>query len=230
MPEPLPRELNLQGEVAAIVVAETEDLAQDAADAIKVTYDVLPFASLLKDSMAANAPDLGHGQGNLHPPFFSSPTDLPNVTWGGKAWRHRNRIRRSGRSEGIQLPLCGRRFRADAAERQRGQMGRRQTDRVGHGPGNLSGARDACGGARHGRFQGPCDQQMERLHVRRGAHGGGEILSDDRPSGESHRPARESHALPKDQELAQLQIKPETITKFRVGAKKTAKSLLSITK
>ena len=53
LPEPLPRELNLQGEVAAIVVAETEDLAQDAADAIKVTYDVLPFASLLKDSMAA---------------------------------------------------------------------------------------------------------------------------------------------------------------------------------
>src|SRR5258708_8281788 len=26
--------------------------------------------------------------------------------------------------------------------------------------------------------------------------------------------------LPKDQELAQLQIKPETITKFKVGAKK----------
>ena len=45
LPEPLPRELNLQGEVAAIVVAETEDLAQDAADAIKVTYEVLPFAS-----------------------------------------------------------------------------------------------------------------------------------------------------------------------------------------
>ena len=30
--------------------------------------------------------------------------------------------------------------------------------------------------------------------------------------------------LPKDQELAQLQIKPETITKFRVGRRKTATS------
>ena len=45
LPEPLPRELNLQGEAVAIVVAETEDLAQDAADAIKVDYEVLPFAS-----------------------------------------------------------------------------------------------------------------------------------------------------------------------------------------
>jgi len=78
--EPLPRELNLQGEVSAIVVAETEDLAQDAADAIKVTYEVLPFASLLKDSMAANAPDLGHGKGNLIRHSFS-PKDLPHVTW-----------------------------------------------------------------------------------------------------------------------------------------------------
>ena len=44
LPEPLPRELNLQGEAVAIVVAETEDLAQDAADAIKVEYEVLPLS------------------------------------------------------------------------------------------------------------------------------------------------------------------------------------------
>src|SRR5260221_10313484 len=81
--EPLPRELNLQGEVAAIVVAETEDLSQDATDAIKVTYEVLPFASLLKDSMAADAPDLGHGKGNLIRHSFS-PMDLPHVTWADK--------------------------------------------------------------------------------------------------------------------------------------------------
>src|ERR1700726_363906 len=56
LPEPMPRELNLQGEAVAIVVAETEDLAQDAADAIKVEYEVLPFASRLQDSMAADAP------------------------------------------------------------------------------------------------------------------------------------------------------------------------------
>ncbi len=65
LPEPLPQELNLQGEAVALVVAETEDLAQDAADAIKVEYEVLPFASTLKDSMAPDAPDLGRGKGNL---------------------------------------------------------------------------------------------------------------------------------------------------------------------
>ena len=59
VPEPLPQELNLQGEVVALVAAETEDLAQDAADAIKVEYEVLRFASTLKEAMAADAPDLG---------------------------------------------------------------------------------------------------------------------------------------------------------------------------
>ena len=83
LPEPLPREINLQGEAVAIVVAETEDLAQDAADAIKVEYEVLRFASMLKDSMAADAPDLGHGKGNLIRHSFS-PQDLPNVTWADK--------------------------------------------------------------------------------------------------------------------------------------------------
>ena len=80
LPEPMPQELNLQGEAVAIVVAETEDLAQDAANAIKVEYEVLPFASMLKDSMAANAPDLGHGKGNLIR-HATSPKDFPLATW-----------------------------------------------------------------------------------------------------------------------------------------------------
>src|SRR5260370_30988112 len=79
LPEPLPRELNLQGEVAAIVVAETEDLAQDATEKIQVDYEVLPFASLLKDSMAPDAPDLGHGSGNLIR-HADSPKDFTRAT------------------------------------------------------------------------------------------------------------------------------------------------------
>ena len=46
VPEALPHELNLQGEPVAIVAAETEDLAQDAAEAIEVEYEILPFAPL----------------------------------------------------------------------------------------------------------------------------------------------------------------------------------------
>ena len=58
VPEALPQEINLQGEAVAIVAAETEDLAEDAAAAIHVDYEVLPFASRLEDAMAADAPDL----------------------------------------------------------------------------------------------------------------------------------------------------------------------------
>src|SRR5215470_6311640 len=73
-------ELSLQGEVVAIVAAETEDQAEDAAAAIQVEYDVHPFASTLKDAMAPDAPDLRGGKGNLlrHP---SSPAKFPNATW-----------------------------------------------------------------------------------------------------------------------------------------------------
>src|ERR1019366_900067 len=80
VPAALPQELNLQGEVVAIVVAETEDLAQDAADAIKVEYEVLPFASMLKEAMASGAPDLGHGKGNLLR-TANSPKNYPHATW-----------------------------------------------------------------------------------------------------------------------------------------------------
>ena len=66
--------------MVAIVVAETEDLAQDAADAIKVEYEVLPFASMLKEAMASGAPDLGHGKGNLLR-TANSPKDFPQATW-----------------------------------------------------------------------------------------------------------------------------------------------------
>ena len=65
---------------------------------------------------------------------------------------------------------------------------------VGHGPGNLSGARVARRGAGHRRLEDPLHQQVERFHVRRGAHGRGAILSDDRAPGEGDRPAGEGHA------------------------------------
>src|SRR5206468_11808753 len=44
---PLTEELFFQGDVVAIIAAETEDLAEDAAEAMEVEYEVLPFASSL---------------------------------------------------------------------------------------------------------------------------------------------------------------------------------------
>ncbi len=62
---PLPQELFFQGEVVAIVAAETEDLAEDAVAAIEVEYEVLPFASNLEQVMSPDAPELREGQGNV---------------------------------------------------------------------------------------------------------------------------------------------------------------------
>src|SRR5688572_28646709 len=81
---PLPRNLNFQGEVVAIVAAETEDMAEDAVEAIEVEYEVLPFASTIYQVMQPGAPDLRQGRGNLNklPPdnFFYSP----EATWETK--------------------------------------------------------------------------------------------------------------------------------------------------
>ena len=63
----LPEELFFQGDVVAIVAAETEDLAEDALDVIDVEYEVLPFAS----SLANTKLSIGlTGQS----PFFTSGT------------------------------------------------------------------------------------------------------------------------------------------------------------
>src|SRR5438093_588736 len=62
---PLPDELFFQGEIVAIVAADSEDLAHDAADAIEVEYDLLPFAATLQQIMSPDAPELRRGTGNV---------------------------------------------------------------------------------------------------------------------------------------------------------------------
>src|SRR5437016_4485264 len=76
----MPQELNFQGEMVAIVVAETEDLAEDAIDAVQVEYEVLPFASTVAQSKAPNAPALRRG-GNLVRISQNDPHYDPNATW-----------------------------------------------------------------------------------------------------------------------------------------------------
>jgi xanthine dehydrogenase YagR molybdenum-binding subunit len=56
---PFPEELFFQGELVAMVAADTEDLAEDAVEKIEVEYDVLPFAATVDQAMQANAPSLG---------------------------------------------------------------------------------------------------------------------------------------------------------------------------
>ena len=77
----LPEEFNFQGEIVAIVAADTEDLAEDAVEAIEAEYEVLRAAATLQDVLSPNAPDLRQGKGNLIPVAQNSPHYRPNATW-----------------------------------------------------------------------------------------------------------------------------------------------------
>jgi CO/xanthine dehydrogenase Mo-binding subunit len=80
---PLSQELNFQGDTAAFVAAETEDLAEDAVGAIEVEYEVLPFASTIAQATAPDAPDLHvrRGKGNLVLLPENDPHYDPNATF-----------------------------------------------------------------------------------------------------------------------------------------------------
>jgi CO/xanthine dehydrogenase Mo-binding subunit/aerobic-type carbon monoxide dehydrogenase small subunit (CoxS/CutS family) len=218
LPEPLPRELNLQGEVVAIVVAETEDLAQDAADAIKVEYEVLPFASTLKDSMAADAPDLGHGQGNLIR-HADSPKDFPHATWADQ----RGDIEK-GLAEADMVKEFTYRFTGGVSVPMQpsGSVAKWDGDRLtmwGMGQG-IYPVRASLAAA-----LGIDASKIRLINKYNGSTFGAARMAAERfypmiahLAKVTGRPVK--IMLPKDQELAQLQIKPETITKFRVGASK----------
>ncbi len=218
LPEPLPRELNLQGETVAIVVAETEDLAQDAADAIKVDYEVLPFAATLKDSMAADAPDLGQGRGNLIR-HADSPKDFPHATWADQ----RGDVER-GLAEADVVKEFTYRFTGGVSVPMQpsGSVAKWDGDRLtmwGMGQG-IYPVRATLAAA-----LGIDPSKVRLINKYNGSTFGAARMAAERfypmiahLAKVTGRPVKVM--LPKDQELAQLQIKPETITKFRVGARK----------
>lgn len=83
---PLLPELHFQGDIVAFVAAETEDMAEDAVEAIEVKYEVLPFASTLEQVMAPNAPDMHvrRGKKNLILQQPGVPHYDPDATWVSK--------------------------------------------------------------------------------------------------------------------------------------------------
>ena len=78
---PLPEELSLTGEVVAIVAADTEDLAEDAVAAIEAEYEILPFAANLESAMSPDAPEVRDGAGHLIRISEDDPHYDPNATW-----------------------------------------------------------------------------------------------------------------------------------------------------
>src|SRR5437867_2184763 len=80
----LTQELGFFGEIVAVVAADTEDLAEDAVEAIDVQYEVLSSVPTLKHVMSPGAPDLRGGKGNLILLDPANPHYDPNATWVSK--------------------------------------------------------------------------------------------------------------------------------------------------
>jgi CO/xanthine dehydrogenase Mo-binding subunit len=207
---PLPEELFFAGEVVAIVAAETEDLAEDAVTAIQVEYEILPFAANLDQAMAANAPDLGNEQ---------RPSVVKTLAqWGDvdKAFAEVDFIKEFTYTYagGIPVPL-----------QPNGGIARWEGDKVtiwGMGqniyPSRASTAR---------RLGIPVEKVRFINKWNGGTFGGAQPTGDKfypwiaHIAKVSNRPTK--LMLTKSQELAFLQVKPQTLTKFKVGATKAGK-------
>src|SRR5205807_5119818 len=87
---PLQVELMLQGEIVAIVAAESEDQAEDAVEAIVVDYLDLPSIPDLATAESEGATDIREGKGNL----LQMRADSPNHQAGATARRHHGAIQK----------------------------------------------------------------------------------------------------------------------------------------
>jgi CO/xanthine dehydrogenase Mo-binding subunit len=215
---PLRQDLNFHGEIVAIVVAETEDLAEDAVEAIEVQYDVLPFASTLKQVMSPDAPDLRRGRGNLIKIDEKDPHYDPNATW----------VSRHGDvDKGFQEADVIREFTytfggATAVPMQPvGCVARWEGDRLtfwGMGQGIYPQRAEIARGL------GIDPVKIRYINKYNGCTFGA-VMAASRVqpfiayiAKMAGKPVK--LMLPKDQELAYISIKPENMTKFKVGARK----------
>ena len=123
--------------------------------------------------MAPGAPDLGHGKGNLIR-HADSPDDLPNATWADQ----RGDIEK-GFAEADVVKEFTYRFTGGVSVPMQpsGSVAKWDGDKLtmwGMGQGIYPVRAIAGGGAGHRCFESPLHQQVERLHVRLGAHGRGD--------------------------------------------------------
>jgi CO/xanthine dehydrogenase Mo-binding subunit/aerobic-type carbon monoxide dehydrogenase small subunit (CoxS/CutS family) len=207
VPPALPRDLNLQGEVVAIVAAETEDQADDAIGTIGVEYDVLPFVSTLKDVMAPGAPDLRGGKGNLI------------RTWESKSGDVEQGFAQADVVKEFEYHFAG---AVSVPMQPSGSVAKWDGDRLtlwGMGQG-IYPVRNALAAS-----LGMDPSKIRFVNKWNGSTFGSGRLAAERfypliahLAKVTGRPVKVM--LPKDQELSLLLIKPETLTRFKVGATK----------
>ena len=207
---PLPEELFFQGDVVAIVAAETEDLAEDAVEAIEVEYEVLPFAANLAQIMSPNAPDLSRGGGQRRGNLTTSLAQYGDVENG---FREADIVKEFTYyyAGAVVAPLqpCG-------------SVAKWDGDKVtvwGHGQA-IYPAR-----ALIARGLGIEPSNVRFINKWNGGTFGGVRQASEKfypwvayMAKMAGKPVKLT--LTKDQELAHMQVKPENIQKFKVGAKK----------
>ncbi len=217
---PLPQELGFFGEIVALVAAETEDLAEDAVEVIAVEYEVLPFASTVAQVMAPNAPDLRMGKGNLILLNPTNPHSDPKATWVAqhgdvdKGFAEADVVREFtyyfAGATAVPMQPAGSAAKWDGDKLTFWGMGQGITpDRdglakgLGIDPGKIHYINKWNGCT----FGAARAQKVWRINVL--------IAQIAKMTG---RPVK--LMMPKDQELAHINIKPEIVAKFKVGAKK----------
>jgi CO/xanthine dehydrogenase Mo-binding subunit len=209
---PLPQELFYQGEIVAMVAADTEDLAEDAVAALQLEYEELPFASSLDQAMAAGAPELRVGRPNV----TRSLNEFGDVD---KAFADADLIREFTYrfAGGVPFP-----FQPGSS------VARWEGDRLtfwGMGQGIYPQRAGLARGL------GISEAQIRFINKYNGCTlGGGMSLSKLNPwiahiAREIGRPVR--FEFPKDQELSHTMLKPQNIQMFKIGAMKDGRIIAS---
>jgi CO/xanthine dehydrogenase Mo-binding subunit len=217
--DPLSADIEFSGQALAIVAAETEDLAEDAVAAIDVDYETLPFAATLEQSMAPNAPDLRMGRGNL----LKVARDYPEYSPEGTAQCQHGDLEQGFREAEVVKEFSY--YFAGAVPvplQPSGCVAKWDGDRL-----TFWGMGQTVYQSRNGlaRDLGIDAEKIRFINKWNGCTLGGA----NGPSAEFYtwiahiakmtgRPVK--LMLPKSQELAYMKVKPETVTTFRVGAKK----------
>ena len=215
---PLSRELNFQGDLVAIVAADTEDLAEDAAEAVEVEYDALPAASTLKDAMSPDAPDLRQGRGNLVILPLNNPHYDPKATWVAKHGDVEKGFAEADIVKEFTYYFAG---AVSVPMQPCGSVAKWDGDRLtfwGMGQ-SIYPSRASLAKA-----LGIEESKIRFIDKYNGCtFGAANAAARFDPyiayiAKATARPVK--LMLPKDQELAHITIKPENMTKFKVGAKK----------
>jgi CO/xanthine dehydrogenase Mo-binding subunit len=210
---PINDEIPRQGDVVAMVAADTEDQAEDAVEAIKVEYEQLPFASTIAQVMAPNAPQLRAGRPNAIPARAVSYGDVEKAFQQADIVKEFTYYFGGARPIPFQPVTCIAMWEGDKLTFYGTAQG-------------IYPQREALA-----RGLGIPEEKVHYINKWNGGtfgpatHSARYFLFVAQIAKETKRPVK--LMLPKDHELAQMTVKAENITKFKVGATKDGKIIAS---